>query len=462
MTPVRKTVGILAIAGAVAVGAFFLTRAEADHTVTPTPPPTRVAGVTLGAHLQSSHVLFGTNETHLAVTITAPTVAGGTKRPDVNVAVVLDRSGSMSGEKLAQAKAAARQLVSQLAEADRFAIVVYGSDVDTVFPSAAATPAAKSAALATIDRIYDDGGTNLSGGLIAGRSQVLSATHTGAVSRIVLISDGKANEGIVSQDELAQLAQATAEQGVSITTVGVGLDFDEHIMTRIATSGRGNYYFAENANMLAELFTKEFQNLGATVTTNGRLTISPADGVEVLEAYGYPMSMSAGSVLVPISDLHSGETRKVVLRLRVDANHMGAIDLANIELAFTDSKTDQAHQVSTRARAEVTRDYAQVRQGYKKDAVVHIERARTAKALEEATTAYERGDYQGATRILDGRQAEAASMADEADAPALKTELGRVNARAKGNFAAAPQASGSTSGKKARKSNRMDAYKLAK
>jgi len=463
MTPARKTIGILALAAAVAVAALLLTsaRKSTPPAQASSPMATNTAGLAVQAYLQSSHLLVGTHDAHMAITIDAPTAPGQSQRPAMNVAIVIDHSGSMAGEKLEHARQAAQRLVRQLTANDRFAIVGYGSEVEIVFASALATEHAKEAALGAIARIYDDGGTNLSGGLTAGRGQILSNPEVDAVARIVLIGDGLANEGIVDREELSSLARNTAARGISITTVGVGLDFDERTMSRIAVSGRGNYYFVESSAMLAEMFATELKKLGATTATQVRVAISPAPGVEILEAYGYPMYVEGGKVMIPIADLHSGEQRKVVLKARVRAENTGAIELGTIDVAFRPTGSRQIARASIAWRAEVTNNEQLVLDGRDAEGMRHIERALTARAINEATVMYEEGNQSAAIKLLEQRRAEAQVLANDLGDDSLYEEVQQATGVAGGNFAAAPARPASMKGKRAQKANRASAFDLA-
>ncbi len=463
MTPARKTLAILVLAALVAGASLFLSARKRSPRTGPSAAPTAdAAGLELRARLESSHLLLGNHEAHVAVLIDAPVIAGAEKRPPVNLAVVIDRSGSMAGEKLAHARQAAQHLVEQLRSGDRFAVVVYGSDVQVVFPSSPADEATKAAAVRAIDGIMDEGGTNLSGGLTVGLQQIVDQAKAQAVSRIVLISDGLANEGIVDRNDLAEMAREIAQRGISITTVGVGLDFDERTMTRIAESGRGNYYFVESAAMLSELFATELDKMGATTGSEVRLSIAPNAGVQILEAYGYPMQLEGGRAIIPISDLHSGEQRKVVLRIAVDAKKVGGIDLGTIDLAFRPTGTHELARATVKWTAEVTDDMQIVLESRDREAVRHIERALTAKAIDDATQMYENGQQAAAMRLLDKRRRGNAKIAEEMGDMALSAEIGLATDTAGGNFAAAPAAPQSTGGKRAQKANRFDAFQLAR
>lgn len=450
MTPARKTGGILGAAGVVAAVASMLSAA----TVPPRAASRGAGGVRASARLQSSHVLAGAHETHMAVTVQAPDDPGARRRPPVNLAIVIDRSGSMQGQKIEDAKGAARQLVDQLEPGDRVAIVTYDWEAEVVLASSPADSRGKQAAHRAIDAITSDGGTNISGGLTAGREEVLAYRSPRAVSRIVLISDGLATDGLTEPDELARLASATAESGVSITTVGVGLDFDERTMARIAVSGAGNYYFAESSAMLAELFEQELGKLGATVATELRVRLAPARGVRVVEAYGYELEVdSDGAVWIAMSDLHAGETRKVVLRLHVDAGGARELEVARVDVSYRPVGAREPEHIAMTARARVTTDERDVRDGRDREAAAHIERARTARAIDEATVLYERGDYAAAQQVLEARKA-----ADLGDAE-LEEELDAAAEGAAINFAKAPAASGE-GGRKASKKNRAKGYDL--
>jgi len=365
----------------------------------------------------------------------------------------------MSGEKLDHAKLAARQLVSRLGDKDRFAIVVYGSDVQVVFPSRLATGSAKDAAMSAISQIYDDGGTNLSGGMVAGREEVLPHRGSDLVSRVVLISDGMANEGISDRGQLAELARATAERGVSITTIGVGLDFDETTMTALAVSGAGNYYFVESSDTLAAIFDEELHKIGATTATEVKVAVEPARGVEILEAYGYQMSYEGNRAFITIADLHAGETRKVVLRVRVNADKPGAVDIADVRVSYRAVHDGSQQVVAMHSRAEATPSAQVVLDNRDKDTTLHVERARTARAINEATALYEQGDYASAQRVLAKRKSEAKQIAGEMDFAKLDEEVEGAADWATGNMQAAPAASGA-GGSRAKKANRKGAYDL--
>lgn len=456
MTPALKTSGILAVATTLSVAALLLTHSSAPSAAVskPSAPP---GSLVLQADLASSHVLRGHHTTYMAVTLTAPEQPTQI-RPMVDLAVVFDRSGSMEGEKLIQAKLAARQLIANLDNSDRFSITVYGSDVELLHPTTLATEAAKQAALTNISNIYTDGGTNLSGGLETGRAQLMSLDGAGGrVQRIVLISDGQANEGIVRPAELEALAARTTADGLSITTVGVGLDFDEKTMTQIAVSGRGNYYYAESADMLAGLFDTELKRLGATVATQVKLSLYPQSGVQVGEVVGYSRHFNKGWSSIDIPDMHAGETRKVIIGLSVTTPALSSIDLIDLSATFTNAATGVPQVQNLLVRAEIADSLTVINNNLDREANRLIERALTAKAIGDATTLYEQGRRGEADELLDGRYQAAKAQAAITSDSAFAAEMKKTSSKAKRAFS---KPASSISGKKGRKSNRHDAYEL--
>ena len=232
-------------------------------------------------------------------------------------------------------------------------------------------------------------------------------------------------------------------------------------MTDIAVSGRGNYYFVENVAELAQMFDHELGSLGQTVAAEARLAITPAPGVELVDAYGYRTTVSGGTMSVPIADLRSGERRKVVVRVRVTAGLGAQMELARVRLSFRPRGALGPIDLDTLARAEITDDAGVVTAGLRRDAVRQVEEARTARALERATEAYEHGDAAEAQQILDVQRQEASAAAERTGDHELAKKIGQVTTRTANGFAAAP-APMADDGRRASKGVRLDAYDLAR
>ncbi len=405
-------------------------------------------GVQITAQLTSRAIQNG--EQTLAVTITAP--AGKlAARPPLSLAVVLDRSGSMNGDPIRNAKAAAAQLVEQLDPADAFTIITFSSGVETVVPMTRVTPASKAAARVAIERVYDDGGTCTSCGIERAAAELARSPIAGGLQRMVLISDGQANEGLWDRGELAQLVANTAARGMSISTVGVGLDFDEVTMTQLAEVGRGNYYFVEDTANLSAMFARELGGLTDTIGANVQLVLTAPQGVTIAEAYGYPLTRQGRVVTVPIADLRAGETRKVILRVDVSGQVVGAEISAAVELDWRRVTDGSAHSAATTAVATLVDDPAKVAATVDIPTLRAAEEAKTARALDEATRAYEEKGASAAQAIIQGRNAAMRANAAAIGADEMQ-KLGKASAGVVESFDAAPA--------KAKKAVRAKAYEM--
>ena len=442
-----RTSFVIGAAGATVIAALFLTRATPGATAID--PVANDDGLALTAKFTSTKILGSDTEQYVAVSITAPT-GQVPKRPPLSLAVVIDRSGSMEGPPIAHAKAAAQRLIGQLSSDDAFTVITYSSGDEVVYPMNRATDANKATARAAIEGIYDDGGTCISCGLTRGASELSRSPITGGLSRIVLISDGQANEGLWDRGELVQLAANTAAHGVSISALGVGLDFDEVTMQRIADVGRGNYFFVEDTAQLASMFTKELGGLTATVAADVRLLVDGGPGVHVEEALGYPAERQGDWMIVPIADLRAGETRKVVLRV---TSTTSALAISHVQLGWRRVSDGASRHATAVAQAEIVTSASDVAATVDPAAMQAVEEALAGQALDRATTVYETQGYDAAKKVLDERIDQ--MKQNVYLAPAARARIESATGAAADSFRAEPA-------EKARKVGRVQAYELAR
>jgi Ca-activated chloride channel family protein len=418
-------------------------------------PTANSDGLQISARLATTRILPGAQSQNLAVTITAPSTPEDVTlaRPPLSLAIVIDRSGSMHGAPIDNARAAALSVLRQLEPHDAFAVVTYSSSSEIVLPMQRATEANKAAARAAIETIEDDGGTCISCGLETGSNEVARSPIAGGLRRMLVISDGQANEGLYDRDELAQLAINQAARGVSISTVGVGLDFDEHTMRRLAEVGRGNYYFVEDTVALSAMFARELGNLSQTVASDVRLVVTARPGVQIEEAYGYPMSRVSESIVVPVADLRAGETRKVVFRVRLADPEGAPFVVARVDVGWhrvSDGVQGSAH---ARAEVDVIDDPAAVAASVEPATMQAIEQALSARALEEAAAAYDQEGVSGAQQVLERRATAVRANARHLPAATVQA-LEAASSDAIEGFARAPA--------QAKKAASVKAYELAR
>ena len=199
-------------------------------------------------------------------------------RAPMSLALVLDRSGSMSGRPLEEAKRCAEMILERLREDDRASLVVYDNRVDRLFSDQSPSPL--EPLLERLRRVDSGGTTDLHGGWASG-ADALAAGASNALRRVILLSDGVANAGLTASEEIIARCRERSGAGVTTSTYGLGTGFNEELMTGMAAAGGGNSYYGERAEDLLEPFEQEFDLLSALYAHQLQLELSPAEGVEV-------------------------------------------------------------------------------------------------------------------------------------------------------------------------------------
>lgn len=323
------------------------------------------------------------------------------ERTPVNLVLVIDRSGSMSDRgKIEYAREAAKQIIAGLNKEDRLAVVAYSTDVELLFPIQPLSD--KDRAVSVVSALYPTDSTNLSGGLVRGIEQLESVKRDGYVNRVILLSDGLANAGVTDRGELGRIASRASEKGIHITTMGLGVDYDENLMMALAEHGAGNYYFIESPNQLAGIFQKEFGQIAATVAKDPVIRIGLAPGVTLDEVYGYTFTKTSENVAeIKLGDFFGGQERDILVKLKVPAGKEGQNDLGKAELGFKDLLNgEKPAGITTALSYEVTEDADKVARSENKEVTARWVSVDASGSYYQATTAYEEGDKASAISRL--------------------------------------------------------------
>jgi Ca-activated chloride channel family protein len=247
------------------------------------PIPTRTAlGVT--AETERTRIVQEGDHTYLQVALQS--MAGELpRRLPLNVALVIDRSGSMAQDgKLESAKAAAIHLLEQLRPDDVFSLVIFDSQAHLLVPSRRARD--MNGVRSQIQRLTPGGGTNIYDGLRRGYAEAATAAGSETINRVILLSDGRVSSGVTDPGAFERLTAMEADKEIQTTSVGVGLDFNEDLMMAIARDGRGNYHFIKDSADTRTVFAKELDELTHVVAKAVRLRIRLAEGIGLVRVLG--------------------------------------------------------------------------------------------------------------------------------------------------------------------------------
>jgi len=333
----------------------------------------------------------------VVVTVTAPEVHRGGSRAPVNLAFVLDRSGSMNGQKIRLAAQAVEEAIGQLRSDDRFAVVIYDDEVETLIPGTLATSAARAAAIERLRTVAARNMTNLSGGWLAGCEQVAGALIEEGVNRCLLLTDGLANQGITDRDALAHHAGELRARGVSTSTFGVGDDFDEVLLQSMATAGGGHFYFIESAAQIRDHIASEVGEALEVVARSVSLELTLPESVRLESLGAFPAKVGVGRIAIELGDLVSGQQVEVPLRLSFGFGEVGDLLPGSVILSDRDGMLDGS---AARLSWEYADDRANDAQPRERAVDRTVAAIFAARARQRAVELNRRGDYAAASGEL--------------------------------------------------------------
>ena len=352
--------------------------------------------------------------------VSAPEARTGHVRPPVNLSFVLDRSGSMSGQKLQLAAQAVEEGIGRLQPTDRFSIVMYDAEIDVLVPGTLATGDARRVAIERLHQVDARGSTDLSGGWLAGCEQVAMALVAEGVNRALLLTDGLANEGMTDTAELAHHATQLRARGVSTSTFGVGNDFDEVLLQQMAQAGGGHFYDIATAAAIRDHIRSEVGETLEVVARDVALRLTLPEGVRVESLGAFPAREAGGRTRIELGDLVSGQQVEVSLRLTFPLGRIGDSTPAILSLADRDGVLADA---TGRLSWEYADDAANDAQSRDHEVDRVIARVFVARAQREAVRLNRARDYDAARKTLEatarrirtyaGRDPELRSIVDE-------------------------------------------------
>jgi Ca-activated chloride channel homolog len=328
---------------------------------------------------------------------TAPPATQDRRRLPLNVSLVLDRSGSMAGEKFELARKAAHEALQLLGADDRFSLVVYDTEIDIVTGSTHATADARRVARDRLAEVEPRGSTNLCGGWLRGCEQVGLGLTRDTIGRCLLLTDGLANVGITDDDQLRHHARELRSRGVATSTFGLGADFDERLLQGMADASGGHFYYLQNATQIPDLLASEMGEALEVVARDSTLDVRVPDGVTVEPVNRLRVHRDDGVSSVMLDDLASGQEIEVVLAFTFPHGREGDRQEVMLSLGDRDGALDRSERT-------VTWTYASHGENDRQPRNVAVDRAVAAqhagRARSEALDRNREGDLEGARRAL--------------------------------------------------------------
>jgi len=345
---------------------------------------------------------------HLLVDLTAPDAPSRRDRAPLNVALVLDRSGSMSGEKIVLARRAVEYALRLLTARDRFSLVVFDDQVDVIVPSTAASAEATGAAVRRLAEIEARGSTALADGWAAGAAQVGAHLDADTIGRCVLVTDGQANHGEQDPEALGRIGADLRTRGVATSTFGIGADFDERTLQRIAEGGQGHFYYVESPQAIPDLLASELGDSLEVVARDAALVVRVPDVVDVATVGALPVATAGAIVRFELGDLVSRQERQIILRLTFGAGVADATRTIGIALSAKDDALGSASTDVSWTFADHAANDAQPR-----DRVVDraVAGAYAALARQQALELNRAGQFDAARAVLEAVARKIASYA---------------------------------------------------
>jgi Ca-activated chloride channel family protein len=361
--------------------------------------------------------------TYIKVGLTGFEMSGEHSRAPANVAIVLDRSGSMQGDKIAKARQAALMVIERLKSSDIVSVIAYDDKVNVLVPATKVSD--KEQIRAGIRRIEAGGSTALFAGISKGASEVRKFLERKRFNRVILLSDGLANVGPDSPGELGSLGASLVKESISVTTIGLGLGYNEDLMSLLAERSDGNNYFAENSQDLARLFDAEFGDVLSVVAQEVLVKIECGKGIRPVRVLGRDADISGRKVVASINQLYSKQEKYLILEVEVPAAGVGsARDVAEVTVTYANMETKTSDKLTSTVLVRFSDSEEKVAESVAKDAMIAAVTQIATVKNELAVQLRDKGNVKEARQVLLSNALFLEENAKQLDAPQLQEYSG--------------------------------------
>ncbi|MEZ6121575.1 MAG: VWA domain-containing protein [Planctomycetaceae bacterium] len=320
-------------------------------------------------------------------------------RARVNLAIVLDKSGSMQGEKIQRARQAAIDAIQLLQDDDIVSIVTYDSTVEVLVPATKLTD--KAQVIKAINGIQPGGNTALFAGVSKGAAEVRKFLDRERVNRVILLSDGLANVGPSSPGELGSLGKSLLKENISVSTLGLGLGYNEDLMVQLASSSGGNHLFIEEASELADIFRSEFDDVLSVVAQEVDLKVTIPEGIRPVRVLGNEAEVDGQQIITRLAQIYSKQDRHIAVELDLPPGTIESkLVPATVEVRYTNMKTGETDQLSGQASVTFSDDEARVAASLNRKAMADVVALVSSDQNKLATRLLDEGKLRGCREVL--------------------------------------------------------------
>lgn len=374
----------------------------------------------------------GPREVIVQVEIEARKPDRGGHRVPMNLAVVLDRSGSMQGAKIEKARQAACVAVDQLADDDLFSLVIYDNETDVLLrPERVGGSRHREELKSAIDRIRPGGGTALHAGVTVGARQIRQNLAKERVNRVILLSDGLANVGPSRTSDLVALGRELRGEGIAVTTIGLGDDYNEDLMTALAEASSANYYYVKDAEKLPGIFAEELGVARSLLAREVTIRITVPDGVRLREIIGRPEIECRGrNAEIRMPELFGSERRRFLARCVVEEKRVEPLELAAIELSYETAEGSRPPAQAQMAKVRFTDEAPKSDASLRPDVAKEVSVVGNRLAKERAVKLADEGRAKDAVEVLRRQAVANAAAPAAAQLPGLAEENRKLEAAA--------------------------------
>jgi Ca-activated chloride channel family protein len=364
-----------------------------------TPPRGRDPGAVIAEGMLGSPLLLADGDSTVYARIRIGTRPRAERpRGPVNVALAMDTSGSMEGAPIKEARRAAIQMIDALKDGDRLAVVVFHSKTEVLLPSTELSAEVRADVKLRISQITERGTTDMAGGLDAAVQEVRSHYDAKGLNRVVLLGDGIPNQA----STIESTARSAAEQGIAVTTLGLGLDYDETLMGKIAQLSGGRFQYIESADKVAGFFQEELQRIDTVYARRASARLTPGPGVRIESVVGSEGASSGGAAYIPLGDIARGDSRDIVVRMTVTPRKAGVpIELLDAVITFDDALENAGRlERHIYLGAHTSDDEAEVVKARNPDVELSAALAEASATTIQALELSKRGSYVRARELL--------------------------------------------------------------